>query len=41
MGDYTGSASSIGAHHEKGDWKRIRDRSDEWLNCRPDHTWYS
>jgi hypothetical protein len=29
MGDYTGSASSIGAHHEKGDWKRIRDRSDE------------
>jgi hypothetical protein len=29
MGDYTGSASSIGARHEKGDWKRIRDRSDE------------
>ena len=29
MGDYTGSASSTGARHEKGDWKRIRDRSDE------------
>jgi len=29
MGDYTGSASSIGARHEKGDWKRIRERSDE------------
>jgi hypothetical protein len=29
MGDYTGSASSIGARHEKGDWKRIRDRSDK------------
>jgi hypothetical protein len=28
MGDYTGSSSSIGARHEKGDWKRIRDRSD-------------
>ena len=29
MGDYTGSASSIGARNEKGDWKRIRERSDE------------
>jgi hypothetical protein len=29
MGDYTGSASSTGARHEKGDWKRIRDRSNE------------
>lgn len=29
MGDYTGSASSTGARHEKGDWKRIRERSDE------------
>jgi hypothetical protein len=27
MGDYTGSASSIGPRHDKGDWKRIRDRS--------------
>src|SRR5437867_10199231 len=34
MGDYTGSASSIGARHEKGDRKRIRDRTDERLNCR-------
>ena len=29
MGDYTGSASSIGPRHERGDWKRIRDRSDK------------
>ena len=29
MGDYTGGASSRGAQHEKGDWKRIRDRSDK------------
>jgi hypothetical protein len=29
MGDYTGSASSLGARHERGDWKRIRDRSDK------------
>lgn len=27
MGDYTGGASSIGPRHDKGDWKRIRDRS--------------
>ena len=27
MGDYTGGASSIGPQHDKGDWKRIRDRS--------------
>ena len=27
MGDYTGGASSIGPSHDKGDWKRIRDRS--------------
>ena len=27
MGDYTGRASSIGPQHDKGDWKRIRDRS--------------
>ena len=26
MGDYTGGASSIGPRHDKGDWKRIRDR---------------
>jgi hypothetical protein len=29
MGDYTGGASSIGPRHEKGDWKRIGDRSDK------------
>lgn len=29
MGDYTGSASSLGPRHERGDWKRIRDRSDK------------
>jgi hypothetical protein len=29
MGDYTGGASSIGPRHDKGDWKRIRDRSDK------------
>jgi hypothetical protein len=29
MGDYSGSASSTGARHEKGDWKRIRDRSNQ------------
>ena len=28
MGDYTGSTSSIGPRHDRGDWKRIRDRSD-------------
>jgi hypothetical protein len=28
MGDYTGGASSIGPRHDKGDWKRIGDRSD-------------
>ncbi|MGB8573283.1 MAG: hypothetical protein WCD19_02400 [Nitrososphaeraceae archaeon] len=27
MGDYTGGASSTGPRHDKGDWKRIRDRS--------------
>jgi hypothetical protein len=27
MGDFTGGASSIGPQHDKGDWKRIRDRS--------------
>lgn len=27
MGDYTGGDSSIGPQHDKGDWKRIRDRS--------------
>jgi hypothetical protein len=27
MGDYTGGASSIGPQHDKGDWKRIKDRS--------------
>ena len=27
MGDYTGGANSIGPRHDKGDWKRIRDRS--------------
>ena len=27
MGDYTGGASSRGAQHEKGDWKR-RDSSE-------------
>jgi len=27
MGDYTGGASPIGPRHDKGDWKRIRDRS--------------
>ena len=27
MGDYTGGATSIGPRHDKGDWKRIRDRS--------------
>jgi hypothetical protein len=29
MGDYTGSASSLGPRHDRGDWKRIRDRSDK------------
>lgn len=29
MGDYTGSTSSIGPRHDRGDWKRIRDRSDK------------
>lgn len=27
MGDYAGGDSSIGPQHDKGDWKRIRDRS--------------
>ena len=27
MGDYTGGARSTGPRHDKGDWKRIRDRS--------------
>jgi hypothetical protein len=27
MGDYTGGASSLGPQHEKGDWKRVRDKS--------------
>jgi hypothetical protein len=29
MGDYTGSTSSLGPRHDRGDWKRIRDRSDK------------
>jgi len=29
MGDYTGSASSLGPRHDRGDWKRIRNRSDK------------
>ena len=29
MGDYTGNASSLGPRHDRGDWKRIRDRSDK------------
>lgn len=29
MGDYTGSASSLGPRHDRGDWKRIRDTSDK------------
>jgi hypothetical protein len=29
MGDYTGSTSSLGPRHERGDWKQIRDRSDK------------
>ena len=26
MGDYTGSGASIGARHDKGDWKKIKDK---------------
>ncbi len=26
MGDYTGGAASIGAQHDRGDWKRIKDK---------------
>lgn len=29
MGDYTGNASSLGPRHDRGDWKRIRNRSDK------------
>jgi hypothetical protein len=26
MGDYTGSGASIGPQHDKGDWKKIKDK---------------
>jgi hypothetical protein len=26
MGDYTGGSASLGARHDRGDWKRIRDK---------------
>ena len=29
MGDYTGNASSLGPRHDRGDWTRIRNRSDK------------
>lgn len=28
MGDYAGGASSLGPQHDRGDWKRLRDRSE-------------
>ena len=28
MGDYTGSGASIGPQHDKGDWKKIKDKAN-------------
>ena len=29
MGDYTGSGASIGPQHDKGDWKKIKDKVND------------
>jgi hypothetical protein len=29
MGDYTGSGASIGPQHDKGDWKKIKDKLND------------